>query len=308
MLRIDPEFKSLIPPLSADEYKQLEENIVAEGIRDPLVVWEVPNGDQIILDGHNRFEIAAKHGGIHFEVKKIHFADHDRERAIAWICNNQLGRRNLPLVDRVLLTDRKKDALSKIAKGNIGGDRRSEAYRESSVRIHANDNNVEDRSGRTDYKIAKEAGTSEDTVRKVRDIAKHPELLEEVRSGERSINSAYKTIAPPPSKTVIKQAIEDAKERHEQYLNRDKTEVVNFESAAQDRSDMDIILFDFGREIQKIVNNINGLGLFRREKEVEDIAKKMKPEDKKRILSSIQNCTEILNRVQMILMKGSTNG
>ena len=41
-IRIDPEFESLIPPLTADEFKQLEENCVAEGIRDPLVVTKEP--------------------------------------------------------------------------------------------------------------------------------------------------------------------------------------------------------------------------------------------------------------------------
>jgi len=39
---IDPEFKALIPPLSAEELAQLEANIVADGCRDPLVVWPLP--------------------------------------------------------------------------------------------------------------------------------------------------------------------------------------------------------------------------------------------------------------------------
>ncbi len=33
---IDPEFQSLIPPLSAEERAQLETNLVADGCRDPL--------------------------------------------------------------------------------------------------------------------------------------------------------------------------------------------------------------------------------------------------------------------------------
>ena len=37
---IDAEFSALIPPLSAEERQQLEENIVEHGgARDPLVVW-----------------------------------------------------------------------------------------------------------------------------------------------------------------------------------------------------------------------------------------------------------------------------
>lgn len=41
-IQIDNEFKSLIPPLSAEERAQLEANIVADGCRDPLVLWAMP--------------------------------------------------------------------------------------------------------------------------------------------------------------------------------------------------------------------------------------------------------------------------
>jgi len=54
--KIDAEFASLIPPLSADEYMQLEANLIVEGCRDPLVVW-----GEILIDGHNRLQICTKH-------------------------------------------------------------------------------------------------------------------------------------------------------------------------------------------------------------------------------------------------------
>ena len=50
-LTIDEGFNQLIPPLSANEQKQLEENIVHDGCREPICVW-----NNIILDGHNRQE------------------------------------------------------------------------------------------------------------------------------------------------------------------------------------------------------------------------------------------------------------
>lgn len=55
-ITIKKKFKSLIRPLSTDEYEQLEQNLLDEGCRDPLVVW----GD-ILLDGHNRHAICTKH-------------------------------------------------------------------------------------------------------------------------------------------------------------------------------------------------------------------------------------------------------
>jgi hypothetical protein len=55
-LIIDNEFKNLIPALTTEEYNQLESNCIAEGIRDDIIIW-----DGIIIDGHNRYEIACKH-------------------------------------------------------------------------------------------------------------------------------------------------------------------------------------------------------------------------------------------------------
>jgi len=144
---IDSEFKALIPPLSSEEFTQLEANILADGCRDPLVVWAVPpsekcphcgsgykraenevfgrtftefheetycedsyadesmwicdqdddecdevEGSFILLDGHNRYEICQQHG---VEFSTVDLELPDRQAAINWIINNQLGRRNL---------------------------------------------------------------------------------------------------------------------------------------------------------------------------------------------------------------------
>ena len=88
-VRIDPEFRGLCPPLSDDEYQQLEANILADGCRDPLVMWEE---EDTVLDGHNRYDICLAHNLL-FEVSLLSLPS--REDAINWIINNQLGRRNL---------------------------------------------------------------------------------------------------------------------------------------------------------------------------------------------------------------------
>ena len=88
-LKIDPEFQSQIPPLTNDEFKQLEENILKEGkLISPLIVW-----NNTLVDGHNRYAILQKHPEICFSTMPLRFAN--REEALAWICKNQLGRRNL---------------------------------------------------------------------------------------------------------------------------------------------------------------------------------------------------------------------
>lgn len=86
-LKTDEEFKHLIRPLLRKEYLQLEQNLLSDGCRDPIVVWH-----DVIVDGHNRYEICMRHG-IPFDTKDMEFEC--REAAIAWICANQLGRRNI---------------------------------------------------------------------------------------------------------------------------------------------------------------------------------------------------------------------
>ena len=86
-LQIDREFRNLIRPLHRAEYLQLEANIMSDGCRDPIITWQ-----GVIIDGHNRYEICHRHD-IPFAVEEMEFSC--REEAIAWICANQLGRRNI---------------------------------------------------------------------------------------------------------------------------------------------------------------------------------------------------------------------
>ena len=88
-LKIDPEFQSKIPPLQFEEEQQLKQNNIAEGrLLNPIITW---NG--YILDGHTRYRILKKHGFIKFEAEEIQLTN--KYEALAWICKNQLGRRNL---------------------------------------------------------------------------------------------------------------------------------------------------------------------------------------------------------------------
>lgn len=76
-LKIDNEFKSLIPPLTVEEYAGLEKSILDEGCRDALIVW-----DGILVDGHNRYEICT-HNNVLFETSEKAFES--REKVKEWI-------------------------------------------------------------------------------------------------------------------------------------------------------------------------------------------------------------------------------
>jgi len=96
VVEIDPEFRDLIPVLTADEKEALEASLLKEGCRDALVLW-----DGKLLDGHSRYEICKRHE-IEFKTHSKTFDD--RDAAKIWIIGNQLARRNLtPLQRRVLI-------------------------------------------------------------------------------------------------------------------------------------------------------------------------------------------------------------
>lgn len=86
-LQVNKDFKNLIRPLNRKEFLQLEENLISDGCREPIVVW-----NRVIVDGHNRYEICSRHE-IPFAIEEKEFEC--KEAAIAWICANQLGRRNI---------------------------------------------------------------------------------------------------------------------------------------------------------------------------------------------------------------------
>jgi hypothetical protein len=97
-----PELKALIPPLQNAEYDQLTANILNEGCREPLLIWQTTLGTvndsadetpvNILIDGHNRFEICTRHGQ-NFKIILREFTTLQAVRD--FMIDNQLGRRNL---------------------------------------------------------------------------------------------------------------------------------------------------------------------------------------------------------------------
>ena len=107
-MQIDEEFKNLIPKLSEDEIKQLEENILEEGCREPLVIW-----NNTIIDGHNRYKICTENN-IDFKTVEKKFSN--REEAKVWIVKNQLARRNLNNAQKIEIAEKIKEEASKLAR------------------------------------------------------------------------------------------------------------------------------------------------------------------------------------------------
>lgn len=186
---IDHEFKNLIPPLTDEEYHGLEESILSEGCRDALITW----GD-ILIDGHNRYAICTKYG-IPFDTVGMDFPT--RDDVVIWIIKNQFGRRNLPAYERARLALRLKPVLAEKAKDNQGT--RNDICQ------------ISDKCYDTKKEIAKAAGVSHDTIAKVEKIEAiaAPELKEQLRKGELSINQAYQTVKREEKRQAVQQRIEE---------------------------------------------------------------------------------------------------
>ncbi len=238
MIRIDEEFKALIPPLAPEEFAQLEENCIRDGIRDPLVVWHVPNGDDILIDGHNRYKIASEHN-INFVVEKMEFDIRDDVKA--WIIRNQLGRRNLNTYNRSLLALELKPLIAERAKERQNLGLKS------------------DEGTRTDVALGKLANVGKDTIRKVEIIERDGSdyIKEKVRSGDITINKAYlatKGINDKSPAKLKKEFMDKVKQEHEAFT---ESKTVSLADVKTDREHRQIIANDVYSQFLKAGSGIN---------------------------------------------------
>lgn len=195
-LRIDPEFEGKIPPLTTEEFQQLENNILADGVViNPIIVW-----DGVIVDGHNRYRIVNKHPEIKYSTCEKTFAD--RYEAIAWICKNQLGRRNLTKEQKKYLIGKQYEA----EKASHGGDRGNQYTNLASCQI----DNLPNKE-KTCERIAKENGISSRSVCRAEAFSKAVDIADEIEPGIRDEILAGKI--KPTEKDVHALARADPEER-----------------------------------------------------------------------------------------------
>lgn len=281
---IDKEFQALIPPLSAEEFEQLEKNCIKDGIRDALVVWPQEDGNDILIDGHNRWNISVKHSGIPFQIKRMEFLD--RDAVIAWIADNQLGRRNLHVLDREALMAKKREALSKSAKRRMSDGGKGKEI-------------LPDHKAQTRDIIGKELGVSGRQVDKLHAINEKatPQTKQLVREGKLSINQAYNSVRPKRPDPV-----KQAKKEHEEYQEKKKNSIVDFEEAQIDKLNQTIIESALLQDVLTLLNKIDE---FRLKYKAEDLATLFDnvPDDEKQLLvGRCETCKRIITTIMISMV------
>ena len=193
LLKTDPDFQRLIPPLSSEAYEELELNIVCNGCKEPIIIWR-----DYILDGHNRYKICHEYD-IEFRTENLDL--NSKEEAISWICSNLLENRDMPENYRRYLIG-KKYCLEKAA----GAMNKTGANQYSVVSV-----NRKHHSGRTATIIGEEYHLSPSTVNKFLQYVKaldrlnieYPDFVEGVLYEKIKISQDNLiALAKKPKKTV----------------------------------------------------------------------------------------------------------
>jgi N6-adenosine-specific RNA methylase IME4 len=193
---IDPEFRQRIPPLQPEERSQLETSLKIKGNVIPVVIWKETG---ILLDGHNRRDICIATGIPLKPPLELSFPD--RESAMVWMIDNQLGRRNISSYSRTVLALAKEEILRKRADANLvtstGGVHPQPLATLPKVAID------------TRHEVAKIADVGDRTVDKVKLIQEKatPEQKLKLMKGEATINQIFVSVHRDEVRENIKTAV-----------------------------------------------------------------------------------------------------
>ncbi|MBC7219066.1 MAG: hypothetical protein H5T49_02885 [Hadesarchaea archaeon] len=207
------EIKKALFPLRDEEFAALESSVLAEGIRDPLVVWP-REGQLVLVDGHYRYQLAQKHG-LPFKIVEMQFAS--LEEALAWVDQNQLSRRNLTDEQRAVLI------------GRIYERQKAQGTRNDLQLVVKM--TTSSGSAATAKAIAKSTGIGEKTVRRAAAFAKALDAVKQIspKAAERILKGEVKdaiTVLPKAAKDPeVLSAVAEKIAAGERSIRKAKTEV-----------------------------------------------------------------------------------
>ena len=194
--KVDEEFAALIAPLTAEERQQLENNLIAHGCRDALVVWR-----GLLLDGHNRLEICNRHG-LPYDTAEIELPD--RESAKLWIEENQIGRRNLTTDQRAAVAYRIMQRRGEISKKQRAAKAGASRGSDRNLVVHS----VPPSSPRQREQTARDHHISTRQIREIAALAKvDADIVNRIANAEISLRDAKEFMLDRVRQAKIKDAL-----------------------------------------------------------------------------------------------------
>lgn len=190
-LMIDPELKDLLPPLTDEEYKRLEKNILENGFDKnfPIMEWH-----GYIADGHNRYSICRKHN---IEPIIGTLAYNSKEEVMRWMLDIQLGRRNLIPIQRIAVAEKYRPIYERQAKERQAEYHGNQYDKKSGLTGNLPQvQNSKERNPTTDKILSDIASVSEKTYRMGAKVlnSDNEDIKQRVLSGEISISAGYKEL------------------------------------------------------------------------------------------------------------------
>lgn len=201
-LVVNEELKAYIDPLTSEEFEALERSLLAEGCRDALVLW-----NDVLVDGHNRYEICRKHGLPFQTVQNTRFQS--MEDVHLWMIDQHLGRRSISDFQRGVLALRKREIVAARRKAAVATKPEDAPQGEAAAAPEAADAAAAAPVGADDALSTREAlaraarlrSTQVAMIEKIQQNAA-PEVVAAVKAGDLSLNAAAAVASLPAEEQV----------------------------------------------------------------------------------------------------------
>lgn len=170
-------FSELVPEMTTHEYDDLVNSIRKQGVRQPIHILS----DKTVLDGRHRVRACKEIG-----IKEIQALSHGltEDEAIKFVTDTAVERRNLTKEQKVDIILKSEVLIKEIedeAKKRIKSGKSTPGPIGPKVD-----------KGRTNEKIAELAGTSKNTVTRMKKVKREdPEKYQEILDGKKSASGAY---------------------------------------------------------------------------------------------------------------------
>ena len=179
-LTVNPEYRNLVPRPTKEEYRALEADILEKmEATEPIII----NQNDVILDGHTRYEICLKHGLFYRTEARTFESELDEK---IFVVDVNLKRRHLTDMQKILLAKPLDDLLAEKAK------------RQQGTRTDLTFSSKEEKVAPIDTakEVAKQIGVSKSTYergKKIRDEGT-PEEIQEASSKPKQITRVHNKI------------------------------------------------------------------------------------------------------------------